>query len=153
MGYNDTDPDPLAGGVSRPSVSFKDKPVGTVIEGEVTEAPKLVDARDFETGELAKWPDGNQKKTIVVGLLVDGEEVSLWAPVPSAMKAALFEAQGKAGKGVRITEGGKLAVKFVGEKPNAKNPRLNAQKLYAAIYTPPVAPDPVADPFGESAPF
>lgn len=138
------DVDPFAGGgEKRPSVSFKDKPVGTVITGLVIDSPKLVQSRDFETGEPAVWPDGNPKMTVVVDLLVDGEEMSLWAAKPSAMFAALAEAQKTAGS--RIGVGGTLAVKFTGEKPNEKNPRLNAQKLYAAKYTAP-------DPFGAAEP-
>lgn len=133
-----TDLDPFAGGgEKRPAVSFKDKPVGTVITMLVVDSPKLVQSRDYETGEPATWPDGNPKMSVVTEVLVDGEEMSLWAAKPSSLFAALAEAQRSAG--ARIATGGTLAVKFTGEKPNSKNPRLNPQKLYAAKYT---APDP-----------
>lgn len=142
------DDDPLAGGESRPALSFKDKPIGTVYRGRIIEAPKSVQSRDFETGDPATWPDGNPKMSVVIGLDVDGEEVSLWAAKPSAMLSALRDAQQKAG--ARLAVGGTLAVKFTGETPNKKNPRLNPQKLYAAQYT---APDALGgDPFDLTAP-
>ena len=134
-----TDPDPLAGGDKAPAVSFKNAPVGTVVVLNVTSTAKLVQQRDFESGELATWKDGNPRMAVVINGTVDGEEHSLWAPKPSAMFAALVEAQKAAGQ--RIGPGGKLSVKYTGDKPN-DNPRLKAQRLYAAKYE---APDPFAD--------
>jgi hypothetical protein len=128
-----TNPDPFASYDKVPALSFKDKPIGTSYTGEVLEEARLVQARDFETGERAAWPDGNPKMSAVVRLRVDGEERSLWAPKPSAMFTAIADAQKAAGK--RITAGGTLTVTFTGEEPNRKNPRLNAQKLYSAKYT------------------
>lgn len=131
--------DPFAGGDTAPSVSFKDAPIGTTFEGVVTEEPKVVQSRDFETGDLATWPDGNPKMTIVLRMTVDGEERSVWAPIPSDLKRAITEAKGASA----IEVGGTLAIRLTGTKPNSKNPRLNEQKLYAAKYTPP----PVRDAF------
>lgn len=135
-----SEPDPFAGGEKRPSLSFKDAKIGTSYTGTVIEGPKEVQSRDFETGQPAFWDkEGTQpKKSVVIGLLVDGEERSLWAQKPSAMFTALKEAKGKN----QIEVGGTLAVKFSGETPNAKNPKLDAQKLYVAKYTPPVEADP-----------
>lgn len=138
--------DPFAGADKTPAVSFKDAPVGTTYTGVVTEAPRLVQSRDYESGEPAVWPDGNPKMSVVVNLTVDGEGRSLWAPKPSAMFRALADAQKQAGS--RIEPGGTLAVKFTGEQPNAKNPRLNAQKIYAAKYT---ANDVFAEPANTAA--
>lgn len=131
--------DAFAGGDSAPSISFKDAPIGTTYSGTVTEAPSIIQARDYETGNLASWPDGNPKMTVVTKLaLTTGEERSLWAPKPSSMFAAIADAQKAAG--ALIAVGGKLTVTFTGEKPNASNPRLNPQKLYTVTYVP-------ADPF------
>jgi len=140
----------FAGGDSVPSISFKDAPVGTSYTGRVTEAPSLIQARDYETGGPASWSDGNAKMTVVTRLSVDGEERSLWAPKPSSMFSAIADAQGKAG--ALIAVGGTIRVTFVGEKPNATNPRLNAQKLYQVDYKIPdafaAAPAaPAADPW------
>lgn len=152
------DIDPFAGADKVPSISFKDAPVGTVYEGIVTEAPKLVQSRDFNTGEPAFWPAKpgeapNPKMSVVIRLqLLDGDERSLWAQKPSAMFAAIGEAQRAAGK--RIEIGGTLAVKFTGEKPHTDPEKvrknLPPQKLYAAKYTPPAA-KPADDPWGSTA--
>jgi hypothetical protein len=138
-----TTTDPFAGGDSVPSLSFRDKPVGHTYEGTITSAPELVQGKDFETGEPAVWKnkDGSTspKMSVVMRLEVDGEQRSLWAVKPSAMFAALKEAQQKAGKPFEV--GGAIAVRYTGDKPNEKNPRLNAAKQYAVKYTPPSPKD------------
>jgi hypothetical protein len=128
--------DPFAS-TGAPSVSFDKAPVGTTYTGTVLELPAMVQARDFETGNPATWPDGNPKMTVVTKLSVDGEERSLWAPKPSAMFAAIADAQKAAGAALAI--GGTLTVTYVGDKPNATNPRLNPAKQYQAVYQPPNA--------------
>lgn len=135
--------DPFAGAESKPSVSFKDKPIGTTYTGVVTKAPELVQARDYESGQPAFWSDGNPKMTVVTTLEINGEELNLWAAKPSALFRAIADAQKAAGAQVQV--GGTLTVTFSGEKPNEKNPRLNPQKLYTVTYQPPNA-------FGEAAP-
>lgn len=135
--------DPFAGGESVPALSFKDAPIGKTYEGIITAAPELVQGKDFETGEPAVWKnkDGSTspKYSVVINLKVDGEDRSLWAVKPSAMFAALKAAAQKAGKPFEV--GGKLAVRYTGDKPNEKNPRLNAAKQYECRYEPPAAPD------------
>jgi hypothetical protein len=135
--------DPFAGADSKPSISFKDKPIGTSYTGTVTKAPELVQARDYESGQPAFWPDGNPKQTVVTSLLVNGEELNLWAAKPSALFRAIADAQKAAG--AQITVGGTLTVTFAGEKPNEKNPRLNPQKLYTVTYQAPNAFGDAAD--------
>jgi hypothetical protein len=140
--------DPLAGGTKTPAVSFASQPIGTVITGTVTDYVKSLQSRDYTTGELKFWPDnkdGSKGKPVmcaVVNMIVDNEERSLWATIPSALFQALKDAQSNAGE--RIGPGGTLAVKYTGDKPN-ENPRLNPAKQYAAIYTPPVPNDAFAD--------
>jgi len=130
--------DMFAGGDTVPSISFKDAPIGATVSGKVTEAPVLVQSRDFDSGNPAFWPDGNPKMSVVTKLvLATGEERGLWAAKPSAMFAAIAEAQKTAG--ALIAVGGTLTITFTGEKPNATNPRLNAQKLYTVTYVPPNA--------------
>lgn len=128
--------DPFAGAETHPSLSFKDKPVGTSYTGKVTKAPELVQARDYESGQPAFWKDGNPQMTVVTTLEVNGEEVNLWAPKPSAKFRAIADAQKAAG--AQIAVGGTLTITYSGEKPN-DNPRLNPQKLYTAVYRPPNA--------------
>lgn len=123
--------DPFAGGDKLPSVTFKDATIGTSYQLKVTKAPELVQARDYETGNPAFWPDGGAKMTVVTTVvdLATGEEKNLWAAKPSAMFRAIGDAQKAAGAQIKV--GDTLTVTFTGEKPNEKNPRLNPQKLYS----------------------
>lgn len=129
--------DPFATRESHPAVSFNNKPIGTRYVCKIIDPPTTVQSRDFETGERATWPDGNPKMSVVTGVEVNGEKMSLWAAKPSAMFAALADAQTNAG--ARFAVGGTLVVEYVGDKPNEKNPRLNPAKQYAVTYTPPDA--------------
>lgn len=143
MSQHQYDDDPFATRESYPSVSFKDKPVGTRYVMRVVEPPTMVQSRDFETGERATWDDGNPKMSVVTGVEVNGERMSLWAPKPSALFVAIGEAQQQAN--ARIAVGGTMTVEYVGDKPNEKNPRLNPAKQYRVTYSPP-------DAFSQSAP-
>lgn len=141
---------PFDSGNSAPSLSFATRdgygnlahsPVGTRFEFEVTEEPKEVQARDFDTQKPAFWPDGNPKKTIVIGVKVNGEDRTLWAPKPSATFTAIKEALTTA-QGVQpIKVGGKGFIEFTGygKAEAGKNP----QKLFKVGYT---APNAFADP-------
>lgn len=133
----------------RTSVSFKDRPVGTTYVLEVAASPKLVQARVYETGDPAFWGDGNPKMTAVTDVVntETGEEMSLWAPKPSALFAAIAEAQKTAGQ--TIVPGGRLTVQYTGDRAN-DNPKLNPAKQYAVTYTPP-APGHPADAFAAPA--
>lgn len=137
--------DPFAGGESKESVSFKDMPVGTSYTLEVTEAPQLVQATDYESRQPAFWSDGNPKMTVVTGVVdtATGEEKNLWAAKPSALFRAIGDAQKASGAQIKV--GDTLVVTFSGEKPNEKNPRLNPQKLYTVQHT-------AGDAFSEAAP-
>ena len=129
--------DMFAGGDTVPSVSFKDAPVGASVTGVVTVAPSLVQSRDFKTGQPAFWPDNNPKMSVVTRIaLPNGEERGLWAAKPSAMFAAIAEAQKTAG--ALIAVGGTLTITLTGTKP-AENPQMSPQKLYSVVYVPPNA--------------
>lgn len=132
--------DPFAKTERNPSLSWKDKPVGTRYVCKVLERPTLVQARDFETGEKATWDDGNPRMTAVVAVEVNGEKFSLWAPKPSSMMSAIQNAQADAGAGP-IEPGGTLTVEYIGDEPNRTNPKLNPAKQYRAHYQPPGAFD------------
>lgn len=132
-----TNVDPFAGGEGNPSISFKDAPHGTTYVGRVAELPTLVQSRDFETGNPATWPDGNPKMVAVTTLEIEGQLYSLWAPKPSALFAAIKEAQNTAGQQIAI--GGTLEVTYTHDEPNKTNPRLNPAKQYRVTYTPPDA--------------
>lgn len=129
--------DPFAGGDNNPSISFKDAAHGTTYRGRVAELPALVQSRDYETGNPAFWSDGNPKMVVCTTLEIDGQLFSLWAPKPSALFAAIKEAQNKAGS--QIAVGGTLEVTYTHDEPNKTNPRLNPAKQYRVTYTPPNA--------------
>jgi hypothetical protein len=131
--------------VKRPAVSFKDTAIGEVVTMLVAEPASKVHSRDYESGEPAYWDDARTqpKYAAVVNGSIDGEDVSLWAQMPSALFAAIADAQVKAGQ--KIDTGGTLRVKYTGDKPNSKNPRLKPAKQFAAEYVPPVADAFAAD--------
>lgn len=154
--------DPFAGAEKAPSISFKNAPIGTVYTGTVTEDPKLIQSRDFDTGEPAFWPakpgeTPNPKMSVVINLEIDGEPRSLWAQKPSAMFGALADAQKQAG--CKIAPGCTLSVKFTGEKEHTDPVKIKKgmppQKLYACKVVP-AAPKAAPDPFaaaGDEPPF
>jgi len=133
------DIDPFADAESTPSLSFANAPVGTSYKFTVLEPAKLVQSRDYETGEPATWPDGNPKMSAVLVVEVDGEKRSIWARKPSSMFSALAKAQADAG--ARFEAGGAGTVTFASEKPH-ENKRFNAIKQYSATYQPPKPADP-----------
>lgn len=140
--------DPFAGSAGLPNISFasKDqygnmtsKPVGTRIGGTVIKAPSLVQSRNFTTKLAETWPDGNPKMAVVVDLLVDGVEMSLWVKKPSALFKAFGEAKGDA----VIKVGDSIYVSLIGfGKPEADKAPA---KLYKVDYVP-------GDPFTNAAP-
>lgn len=142
-----SDIDPFAGSAGLPAISFvqKDqygnmtsKPVGTRIGGKVLKAPTAVQRRNFTTKLPETWPDGNPKTSVVVDLLVDGVEMSLWVKKPSALYKAFGEAKGDA----LIKPGDTVFVTLVGfGKPEADKAPA---KLYKVDYTP-------LDEFGSAA--
>lgn len=127
--------DPFATPDSVPALTFPS--IGTSYSGRVVELPTLVQQRIFETGEPDTWADGNPKLTAVMRLDVDGEQRSLWAKKPSDLFAAIKRAT--VDKGTPIQLGGTIAVTYIGDKPNEKNPRLNPVKQYRVEYQPPSA--------------
>ena len=142
MSY-DNNADPFAQRPSYPAVSFDNKPRGTRYRCKVIDLPELVQARNFESRERDFWPDGNPKMAAVISVEVNGEKMSLWAPKPSSMFAAIADAQTDAG--ARIAVGGWLEVEHYDDKPNSKNPNLNPAKQYRATYAPPNAFDKPED--------
>lgn len=124
----DPDDDPFAV-VKTPAVSFKDRPVGTVVRFKVTRGAKMVQSRDFDTNEPKTWPDGNPVMSAVLQGTVDGERRSLWATKPSNLFNAIGEGQAEAG-GRRIGDGDTLVITFTGEQPRPSGKKGNPQKLY-----------------------
>jgi hypothetical protein len=100
------------------------------------------------------WPDGNPKNVICTTLKIGDDLWNLWSMIPSALTAAIGEAQKKVD--AKVKKGGTLSVTLTGETPNA-NAKLNATKQFSAVYTPPSAfdapaPTPAAAPAPAAAP-
>lgn len=136
---------PFEGG-GAPAISFaerdeygnlKSKPVGTKYTGTIVETPKVVQSRDYDTGKPATWPDGNPKWSVVIGLEINGEKHSLWAPKPSSMFKAIQDALTVNGKVQAAALGGTLSIELSGfqKTEGGKAP----QKLYKASYSAPNA--------------
>lgn len=120
---------------------YQPKPYGTSITGTVTKVPEVAQQRNFDTGNLEVWADGNPKLKIIITLqttLKDDEEddgirtlhvKKGWAehqPIREAVLASGAE---------KMEVGGKLTVVFVGETPNPGGgfPTKN----FTATYQPP----------------
>ena len=146
--------DPLEGFDKRPAVSWKGAAVGTIKTLTVESYSRSAQTTVFGSNppKLAFWPgntpgeQGNPKMAVVFDVLEEGEERSLWAPIPSSLKTALMKAQQEAGQ--RIGPGGTLELKLTRQEDKGKG---NPQNIFAARYTPPVA-QPPADALGGAAP-
>ena len=122
--------------------SWKDKPVGTAVEGRIV-ATGMVPTTDYDSGQPEFWPDGNPKMTAVITLEAPDETVwRVYAPKPSAMWAAWTKAAHATGGG-KILEGGWLKTMYTGDKPSTDK-KKKPQKLYESFYTPP--PEGAVDP-------
>jgi len=126
--------DPLQGYDKTPSVSFKNKDKGYLVRLFVMEGAKLVQSRDFQTGQPAVWKnkDGSTspKMAVVIKVEHEGQTKSLWATQPSSLFAALRHAQQQAGS--RIAPGGVLKV-WIDDVVETKG---KDKKEYGAEYIP-----------------
>lgn len=138
---NDPAHDFLAGGAGAPTVTFEnkgDKIVGRILKHE------LVQQKDFATGNLLYWEDGQPRMQAVVTLqaedfvpLDDDDEGERRLFVKGQMQKAVRDAIGKTGhKGSLI--GGRLGVIWAGEG-DPPRPGLNRPKLYTAKFEPPAS--------------
>jgi hypothetical protein len=138
-----SDVDDAFASTKTPSLSWKGLPVGTIFTLEVLQPAKILHSRNFETGQPDYWDpplNQNPKLSAVVNVRVlsgphsVGEERSVWAQRPSALYAAVADAQKTAG--AKLAPGGTLHLKFSGETPH-ENKRYSAIKNYQAKYDPP----------------
>lgn len=152
--------DPFAQPDKAPAVSFKDQPIGTVRHLDVSEPARSVQQRDFDTDEPAFWPDntdgskGKPKMAAVYnGLDENGEQCSLWCPIPSDLFAKMtvhekaFRAKGAPIGGGPNVE--RIYVKLENRVP-AKNPKFNKSIYATKVET--VGPKP-AQQAAESDPW
>ncbi len=141
-------PDPMAN-QSAPAVSTTDLPQGAWLTMEVQDYATEVQSRIFGTTDLATWPDGNPKMSVVVPVIHKGERHSLWIERSTQKFNAFKDANNKALEGLpqgsRIAPGWKIAMRVIGTEPS-KVPSGSPKKLYEFLMKPgTVAP---SDPFG-----
>lgn len=126
-----------------PSAKFPE--VGTTVKGRIAQKPEVQQQRDFDSGELLYWDDGNPKKQVKVVLATDERDADIpdddgmralyiKANLQKAVQAALRKA------GSKMEAGGFLSVTYTSEG-EVKKKGMNAPKLYSAQYTPPSEAD------------
>jgi len=145
-------PDPMLN-QSAPAISTTDVPQGTWVTMEVVDYATEIQSRIFGTTDLATWPDGNPKMSVVVPVTHSGERNSLWIERSTQKFTAFKDANNKALEGLppgsRISPGWKIAMRVTGTEPS-KVPSGSPKKLYEFAMKPgTVAP---GDPFGGQQP-
>jgi hypothetical protein len=132
--------------------------VGDKIVGFISRQPEVQQQRDFETGELKVWSDGNPMMQLRVVLSTDlrdpddaedSGERALY--IRGNMQRAIAQAV-RAASAPGLEVGGKLLIKYVAD---GKAPRrgFNPPKVYEARYRAPERDvTPVADPVRETVP-
>ena len=137
MSYDDVN-NALMGGGGRSAVFKKH---GDRVWGEIINSSRM-QQRDFDSGDLLTWDDGNPRMQIVISLQTDEREDDeddgvrkVYIKEPSQLLAAMRQAVTKAGaKG--IANGGKFLVQYVSDgEPKRKG--MSGQKQYFVKYEAP----------------
>jgi len=142
-----------AGGVR--SARFEN--IGDMIKGIICEPPTLRDQTDMKTGEVKRFNDGNPMKQVVITIITepllhedDDDDGLRRIYVKSQMTQAMREALKKA-KVRGPAEGGKIAVKFIGEKP-PETRGFSPTKQYQVWYEDPPKRLDMGDPLSDEPP-
>lgn len=129
------------------SAKFEDRAYGTIIGGEIIGEPTMMQQRDYTTGDLLFFPDGNPQWQLMVKLQTEQRDPSVpdddgvrAVYIKGQLKAAVSEALKRVGEKV-LRRGGHLRIKYLRDEPvTLKNGRPgNPQKIYAAQYDAPAA--------------
>lgn len=128
----------MAGGTT----SAKFPAPGAKVAGVITRQPEVQQQRDFTTGELKTWDNGDPMQQLQVVLATDERDQEIPDDdgeraiyVKGAMKKAVQDAVRKSGaKGLEV--GGHLTITYTGDgEPSRRG--MNAPKLYSAAYVQP----------------
>jgi hypothetical protein len=138
------------------SASFQN--VGDTVVGLISRPPEVQQQRDYETGELKHWSDGNPMMQLRVVLATedrdpdDAEDSGERAVyIRGNMQRAVAQAV-RAASAPGLEVGGKLLIKYVADGKAARR-GFKPPKLYEAKYRAPAREaTPVADPVGETVP-
>jgi hypothetical protein len=120
-----------------------DKP-GVSVTGSIAEQPTIQQQRNFDTGALEYWEDGNPKYQLVVVLNTDQRDPDVQDDdgtravyVRGNLQKAIRDAVRQAGAD-GLETGGMLTVTYTGDGvPSRKG--INPPKMYSATYKPPAA--------------
>lgn len=134
--------------------SAKFTEIGDTVKGAVVSAESRQQT-DYTSGEPLTWDDGNPRMQLVITLATDQRDPddptddghrNLYA------KGKLLDAIRQALKaaGVKLAEGGTLAVQYTGDG-TPKNPKHNPPKEYVAEYAPPSKVAGAASLLGDTA--
>lgn len=132
---------------SVPSAKFAQ--IGATVTGTICEPPVVQQQRDYTTGELKFWSDGNPMMQLVVTVqtterdpdIVDDDgrrRVYVRGQLKKAVQRAV-----KAAGAPGLAVGGQLTVTYARDG-QPTNPRFNPPKEYTATYTPPAPTAPTA---------
>ena len=151
--------DPFAPSTASRNAFGKDKPMGSLVTGTITEVTEQ-QQRNFDTDLPEFWEDGKPKMQAIVRIqttqrddddddgirtcYAKGGHKTPAASGARGMKEAIVAAGQTAKQPIRV--GGKLTIKYVEDGEPSKR-GYNGPKLYVAKYEPPTA----ADPFGTAA--
>lgn len=140
--YNNSANEMLMGG-GIPAAKFDQ--VGVTLSGTIATPPEVQQQRDFTTGELLTWDDGNPRQQIKV--ILDTEQRDPADPYDDGqralyiksglMKAVRTAIRAAGAKGMEV--GGKLTVRYTGDGEPPKR-GMNPPKQYTAVYEAPAAP-------------
>lgn len=128
----------LMGG-GAPSAKFP--AIGALVAGRIATQPTVEQQRDYTTGELKFWKDGNPMMQLVVTLATNDRSPEITDDdgtrrlyVKGQMKTAIQQAVKTAGaRGLEV--GGVLTVRYVSDGPQ-DNPRFSPPKQFTAHFAP-----------------
>lgn len=132
------DPDELMSGGYK-AAQFPDQAFGTVVGGPIVDKPVTSQQRDFDSGQLKFYDDGNPMWQIIVAVqaqpaTVEDDGIRAFY-LKTQIKKAVQEAVRLAGA-TRLEIGGVLQIRYVRDEPNSRG-RGKPKKIYEARYTPP----------------
>jgi hypothetical protein len=138
------------------SASFQN--VGDQVVGYIARQPEVQQQRDFETGEMKHWSDGNPMMQLRVVLSTelrdpddpeDSGERAIY--IRGNMQRAVAQAV-RAASAPGLEVGGKLLIKYIADGKAARR-GFNPPKVYEAKYRAPEREAvPAADPMRETLP-
>lgn len=124
--------------------TLKPETVGETLGGTIL-ATEVRQMNDYTTGKPDFWDDGRPKTQIVITVSTgektddgDDEQGNVYIKTWGEQKTALVNAIKATGldANTALAPGNDFRITFKGEKPNEKNPRFNAIKLYEYTITP-----------------